>query len=66
MNSAEDSNISAAFDTTAAKQSVSDLQKDLDSLTSDLSKLESSADKAMGATTTPLERFGRCHAAENR
>lgn len=57
MNSAEDSNLSGAFDTTAAKQSVSDLQKDLDSLTFDLSKLESSADKAMGVTTTPLERF---------
>ena len=57
MNNAEDSNLSGAFDTTAAKQSVSDLQKDLDSLTSDLSKMESSADKAMGVTTTPLERF---------
>lgn len=57
VNDAGKTDLSAAFDTTAAKQHVSDLQKDLNSLGSDLSKLESSADKAIGATTTPLERF---------
>lgn len=57
MDAAGDKDLSGAFNTGAAKQSVSDLQKELDSLDSDLSKLESSADKAIGATTTPLERF---------